>query len=706
MYINTNMDALIAANAYADASAAVASASERISTQLRINSAKDDPAALGIANRLSANIASYAKAVDNINQGISALSTADSAMSSIQTILTSMKTLATSSASGTASSTTLASNQLAFASYMTQLNSAANSATFNGISLLNGSTPTLKVQTGINAGDTTTFTFGSLLSSALGSGSALALTSLGASTTAMASGDLVLNGYTVGASLSTDDTYSYSLNSGSAIAKAAAINRITATSNIKAEVGTTDVVGSAMTTAGTGSAGTITINGTAISITLASANDYATNRAAVVTAINLNSGTTGVTATDNFSTTNGVTLKAADGRNITVAFDGANLTASNTGVGAAGTYAGVYTLRSLDQTSIVVSSNVGGTLANADLELGTYSSNTAQFSSKARAGSTAAPTALSSGDLMINGYNIGAAFTSDDTASVATTTSSTKAASAIAMAAAINRQTSLTKVTATVNPNVVVGTGFSAGLVDTIYVNGTSISASLTTSSTAADVVTLLNTYTGQTGVTASNNGSGVTLTAADGRNIAIGVSYGGAAVAGTRIGMGGNAALSGAAATSAGAMTYISTVKLSSTTGTFTVAPGSNGSTSFSALGFREGTYGGGTSAIKVSSLDISTTVGGTNALTTLADAINTVSQYQATIGAFQNRMTYQTAYVNKMNTVATTAYNKVMSYDLAAETANLATAKIKQNGAMAMLAQANVSQDMVSYLLKQYIK
>jgi flagellin-like hook-associated protein FlgL len=41
-----------------------------------------------------------------------------------------------------------------------------------------------------------------------------------------------------------------------------------------------------------------------------------------------------------------------------------------------------------------------------------------------------------------------------------------------------------------------------------------------------------------------------------------------------------------------------------------------------------------------------------------------------------------------------------------LASETANLATAKIKQNGAMAMLAQANISQDMVSYLLKQYIK
>ena len=706
MIVNTNIDAINAALAYQDATTAATTASQRISTQLRINSPKDDPAGLGIANRLSANIASYAKAIDNINQGISALSTADSAMSSIQTILSAMKALATTSASGTASSTTLASNQLAFASYMAQLDSAANTAYFNNVSLLNGSTPTLTIQTGIKAGDTTTLSFGSLLSSALGSGSSLALTSLGSSTAALASGDLVLNGYTVGASLTTDDNYSYASKSGSAIAKAAAINRITGTSNIVAEVGTTQVAGSAMSAAGTGSAGTITINGTAIAITLSASSDYATNRAAVVAAINLNAGATGVTATDNLSTANGVTLKAADGRNITVAFDGVNLSASNTGVGAAGTYAGTYTLRSLSQGSITVSSNVGGTLANADLGLGTYSSNTAQFSSKARSGSTAAPVALTSGDLVINGYNIGAAFTSDDTASVATTTSSTKASSAIAMAAAINRQTSLTKVTATANPNVVEGTGFSAGAVDTIYLNGVTISASLSSSSTAADVVTLLNTYTGQTGVTATNNGSGVTLTASDGRNIAIGVSSGGAAVAGTRIGLGGNAALSGAAATSAGAMTYLSTVKLTSTNGTFTVAAGSNGATNFSTLGFREGTYGGGSTATKVASLDVSTTTGGTNALTTLTDAINTVSKYQATVGALQNRMTYQTNFVNNQKTTSTTAYNNIMSYDLASETAALATAKIKQNAAMAMLAQANVSQDMVSYLLKQYIK
>jgi flagellin len=160
-----------------------------------------------------------------------------------------------------------------------------------------------------------------------------------------------------------------------------------------------------MTTAGTGTAGTITINGTAIALTLSSTSDYATNRAAVVAAINLNSTQTGVTAVDNSSTAQGVSLKASDGRNITVVFDGTNLTAANTGVGTAGTYAGTYTLRSLDQTSITISSSVGGTLANADLALGTYASNLAHFSTKNRGASTTAPTSLSAGDLVIfDGY--------------------------------------------------------------------------------------------------------------------------------------------------------------------------------------------------------------------------------------------------------------------------------------------------------------
>ncbi|MEY2824686.1 MAG: hypothetical protein RLZ64_1224 [Pseudomonadota bacterium] len=695
--LNTNINAMVASNAYSDAVKAYTQASTRISTQQAINSAKDNPVGLAVANRWKAQIASYTQATSNINAGISAVQIADSALTEIGTILTTMKTLATSSASGATSAATRTSNQTLFANYMAQIDAIAESAEYNGTSLLNGDTPTIKVQTGINSGDTTTLNFSSVVSSALGTGSPLALTSLGGSTTALSSGDLLINGYTIGASLASYDSYSYASNSGSAIAKAAAINLMTDYTNVEADVGETTVAGSAMTAAGNGTAGTITINGTAISLTLAAANDYATNRALVVTAINNNSGQTGVTATDTNSATLGVTLKATDGRNITVAFDGANLTAARTGIGAAGTYAGTYTLRSLNQSDIVISSNVGGTIANAGLNIGTYDSNVAQVSTKKRAASTSVPTAMTSGDLTINGYAIGATFTSDDTASSTTATSSTKAASAIAMAAAINRQTSLTGVTASANPNVIVGTGFSAATVSTIYLNGQTITAGLTSSSSISSVVTLLNNYTGVTGVTATNNGSGVTLTASDGRNISIATDTG----VGSAIGI---SAMSNTATSAAGAETYISTVKMYSDA-TFTVSAGTEGYSDFTTLGFVAGTYGGSSDDTRVSELDISTQTGGSNAMTVLDDAIDMVSSYQALAGAQENILGYQTDYVAATSIAATTAYGNIMDYDLAAETTALASAQIKQNGAMAMLAQANISQDMVAYLLKQFI-
>ena len=694
MNINTNINALVAGNAYAAAAVDSAQASQRISTQLRVNSAKDDPVGIGMAGALKAKISSYAKAADNINSGISALNTAGTALTNIQTVLTAMRALATSSA-GSTNSTTLASNQTSFATYLASIDSIANKAVYNGQSLLNGNTPTLKVQSGINAGDTTTLTFGNALSSALGTGNPLALTSLGSSTTALASGDLVINDKTVAASLSTDDTASYASNSGSAIAKAAAINRITSLSNVVAVVGKTTVEGAAQSTSGTGTAGAITINGKSIAVTLSAANDYATNRAAMVTAINLNTGTTGVTAVDNGSTARGVSLTATDGRNITVAFDGVNLTSTNTGIAAAGTYAGTYTLRALDQSSIAITST--GTLANADLALGTYTGNVAQFSTKNLGPLTTAPTALSSGDLSLNERAIGATYASDDTASDTTATSSTKASSGIALAAAINRMATTTGVSAKVNSNVVTGTGFTAAAVSTIYINGQSITANLTTSSTIADVVSKINEYIGLTGVTASNNTRGITLTASDGRNISVGTNTGVASAIGlTGTGMSGTSA--------AGATTFVAPVTLYASS-TFTVASGTNGNTNFKALGFKEGTYGGAASAIKLSGLSIATAQGGTNALTTIDDAINMVSTYQAQVGALTNVMGYQTTSNTNLTTVSTKSYGDIMNYDLAAETTALAVAQIKKNGAMAMLAQANVSQDIVTYLLKKYI-
>jgi flagellin len=69
MQIASNTTALMAAAALNSANTQVAKASERISTGLRINRAADDPAGLGMANRLKAQVASYSQVVQNISQG-------------------------------------------------------------------------------------------------------------------------------------------------------------------------------------------------------------------------------------------------------------------------------------------------------------------------------------------------------------------------------------------------------------------------------------------------------------------------------------------------------------------------------------------------------------------------------------------------------------------------------------------------------------
>ena len=114
MIINTNLNALIAANAYSKASSAYSKANERISSTLQINSAKDDPAGLAMANKWSAKIASYTQAVKNIDSANSALSIADSTLSNIQAVLTAMKTLATSAAAAQRIATRKATRKAAF----------------------------------------------------------------------------------------------------------------------------------------------------------------------------------------------------------------------------------------------------------------------------------------------------------------------------------------------------------------------------------------------------------------------------------------------------------------------------------------------------------------------------------------------------------------------------------------------------------------
>ena len=152
--IATNTSAMRAANASMSASSALSTAMERLSTGKRINSAKDDAAGLAISNRMASQVRSMAMAVRNANDGMSLAQTAEGALGEITSMLTRMKELATNSATGTLKD----SDRTALQSEMTQLTSEINNisktTTFNGVSLLDGSQKSVKLQTGINSGET------------------------------------------------------------------------------------------------------------------------------------------------------------------------------------------------------------------------------------------------------------------------------------------------------------------------------------------------------------------------------------------------------------------------------------------------------------------------------------------------------------------------------------------------------------------------
>ncbi len=171
MQIPTNSTSLVAIQAIHSANKAVSQASERISTGLRINRSSDDPAGLLVANRLSVRVASYAKAADNLNMASAVTQVVDDSLAQIQQLLASMRTLAVASSSGSYGSTAMAANQDQMDEYVDAIDSLASNATWNGQSLLDGSTTTLTFQSGIESGDNLAVSFSAMTSTALTLGS-------------------------------------------------------------------------------------------------------------------------------------------------------------------------------------------------------------------------------------------------------------------------------------------------------------------------------------------------------------------------------------------------------------------------------------------------------------------------------------------------------------------------------------------------------
>ena len=178
--INTNISSLLAQVSLNAARAGAETAMERLSSGQRINSAADDAAGLSIASRMTAQITGIRAAIKNANDGISLMDTAEGAMAEVTNMLQRMRELALQSANDTNSANDRAASQAEINALSNEIDRIANTTTFNGIKILDGSDSNgfaLQVGASTAADATITVTIGDLAAASLNTGTGAGVSS-------------------------------------------------------------------------------------------------------------------------------------------------------------------------------------------------------------------------------------------------------------------------------------------------------------------------------------------------------------------------------------------------------------------------------------------------------------------------------------------------------------------------------------------------
>ncbi len=363
--INTNISSLTAQRQLGVSQASLATSMARLSSGLRINSAQDDAAGLAISERFTSQIRGANQAARNANDGISLAQTAEGDLAQISNNLQRIRELAVQAANGTNSTSDRVSLNNEAAALVLENDRLASTSAFNGIKLLDGTFTAQAFQVGANGTANDVVAVSSIASAranslGVGASSSYRTAVTGAiitGATALAAGDLQINGYAVGAAAA--DGVSNNTSATSGIAVAAAINAISGNTNVTATVAATAVAGATVTGFATAlTAGAVVINGVDIGA-IAAATTAGGRGGQIAAAINAKTAQTGVTATFN-TTTGAVALAAADGRNIDVV-TGAAAAPVNTGLSAAASATQVT------RSSVSLSSAASGGIAVSGL---------------------------------------------------------------------------------------------------------------------------------------------------------------------------------------------------------------------------------------------------------------------------------------------------------------------------------------------------
>lgn len=322
--VNTNIASLTAQRNLTTSQGELATSLQRLSSGLRINSAKDDAAGLSVASKLSAQISGINQAVRNANDGISVVQIAEGALQESSDLLLRMRELAVQSANATLTATERTSLNNEVTQLKNEMDRIATTTAFGDAKLLNGSFQSKSFQVGSQVGETLDVSIGSAKTSALGQNYNVTglmgnlNTAVQATTNSVASQNLIFQ-------VGTETTTVAVAEDASAKTIAASIS--SEVSGLQATASTTLTLVFDDATAPTDTDVTFTINGQTFDVDMTGKNSVALKGAALKTAIESNAVLAGsLTVSDSSGT---LTITDADGDNITIAQDSGNEAADN-----------------------------------------------------------------------------------------------------------------------------------------------------------------------------------------------------------------------------------------------------------------------------------------------------------------------------------------------------------------------------------------
>ncbi len=326
--INTNIASINAQRNLGTSQSALATSLQRLSSGMRINSAKDDAAGLAISDRMTSQVRGFDQARRNANDGVSLAQTAEGALSTSSEMLQRIRELSVQSANATNSVNDRAALQAEANQLTSELDRIATTTQFNGQNILDGSFGSVNFQVGANANQVITATASNFRTNAYGNyriGASAATTSggdgdltLGSKTNSISSsaaaesriqgGSFTVNGSTGNATINVKQ-------GDTAKNVASLVNAKFGVTNVKAQARTefdlTD-----LTKGGDFSVEIKSNNATPLTVSFSTGSDSnADGLASAIKAFNDVSSTTGVTAQLNKAGT-GVTLVNATGENI------------------------------------------------------------------------------------------------------------------------------------------------------------------------------------------------------------------------------------------------------------------------------------------------------------------------------------------------------------------------------------------------------